>query len=224
MTLLWLADTTEEVSRRMSGQIGPTNPQVDILQKEDCYQGFFRLEKYRLRHRLFDGAMSPIIERELFERGHAAAALLYDPFRDEVVILEQFRIGALEVDGGPWLFEIVAGMIEPDESADAVVQREALEEAGCRVMALEFICEYLVSPGGTSERISLFCAKVNAEGVDGVHGLVDENEDIRVQAVPFDEAWQWFEEGRINSASPIIAMQWLAMHRESLRVRWSALP
>jgi len=203
---------------------GPENAQVEILEKRVCYQGFFRLDKYRLRHRLYDGTMSSIIERELFERGHAAAALLYDPVRDELVILEQFRIGALEAEGGPWLFEIVAGMIEPGESAEFVVRREAYEEAGCCILALEFICEYLVSPGGTSERISLYCAKVDAEGVGGVHGLADENEDIRVQAVAFDEVWQWFEEGRINSASPIIALQWLVMHRESLREKWLSLP
>ncbi len=204
-------------------QRGPINPQVDILQKEDCYQGFFRLEKYRLRHRRYDGSMSGVIERELFERGNAAAVLLYDPLRDVVVMLEQFRIGALEAKGGPWLFEIVAGMVECDELPEEVVRREALEEAGCLIQALEFICEYLVSPGGTSERISLYCGRVDASGVGGVHGLVEEDEDILVQAVPFNEVWRWFEEGKVDSASPIIALQWLAMHRESLRRRWAAI-
>lgn len=203
-------------------QRGPNDPQVDILKKEDGYQGFFRLEKYRLRHRLYDGRMSGIIERELFERGNAAAALLYDPQRDLVVILEQFRIGALAAKDGPWLFEIVAGMVEEGERPEEVVRREALEEAGCSVQALEFICEYLVSPGGTSERIALYCGSVDARGVGGVHGLAEEDEDIRVQAVPFDEVWRWFEEGKIDSASPIIALQWLAMHRERLRIKWGA--
>lgn len=219
---MWLAVTTEGVLLKMTVQRGPKEAQVDILEKSDCYQGFFRLEKYRLRYRLYDGEMSPVIERELFERGHAAAALLYDPGRDEIVMLEQFRVGALEAEGGPWLFEIVAGMIEPGESAESVVRREAHEEAGCTIQELEFICEYMVSPGGTSERISLYCAKVDAAGVGGIHGLADENEDIRVQAVAFDEVWQWFEEGGINSASPIIALQWLAMHRENLREKWLA--
>jgi ADP-ribose pyrophosphatase len=203
---------------------GPESPQWDVLDKCECYQGFFRLEKYRLRHRLYNGTMSRVIERELFERGHAAAALLYDPFRDEVVILEQFRIGALGAEGGPWLYEIVAGMLEPGEDADAVVRREAVEEAGCNILALEFICDYLVSPGGTSERISLYCAKVNAEGVGGIHGLAEEDEDIRVRTLSFEVAWRWLEEGRINSASPIIAMQWLAIHRRRLREKWSSMP
>lgn len=199
---------------------GPAEAKVEILEKQDCYHGFFRMEKYRLRHRLYDGRMSNEIERELFERGHAAAVLLYDPLLERVVLLEQFRIGALELVSGPWLLEIVAGIIEPGESAEEVVRREAEEEAGCTIQALSFICEYLVSPGGTSERISLYCGMVDSRGVGGVHGLDTEDEDILVQTVPFDEAWTWLQEGAINSASPIIALQWLAMQRPLLRQRW----
>lgn len=199
---------------------GPSGAKVEILEKQECYRGFFRMEKYRLRHRLYKGGMSNEIERELFERGHAAAVLLYDPMLDEVVVLEQFRIGALELKSGPWLLEIVAGIIEPGESAEAVVRREAEEEAGCTIQALTFICEYLVSPGGTSERISLFCGMVDSRSVGGVHGLDTEDEDILVRSVPFDEVWGWMEQGVINSATPIIALQWLAMQRPVLRQHW----
>jgi len=204
----------------MTLQRGPAHPDVEILQREVGYEGFFRMEKYRLRHRLYSGEMSPVMERELFERGHAAAVLLYDPKRDAVVVLEQFRIGALEAEGGPWLLEIVAGMIETDETPDGVAIREAEEEAGCKIQQMEHICDYLVSPGGTSERISLFCGRVDSEGVDGIYGLDEEHEDIRVRTVTFAEAWSCFERGEINSASPIIALQWLARHRESLQEKW----
>lgn len=199
---------------------GAGDGKVEILDEQYCYQGFFRMLRYRLRHRLYSGAMSAAVERELFERGHAAALLLYDPQRDSVVLLEQFRIGALEAIGGPWLLEIVAGMIEAGESAEEVVRREAMEEAGCRVGDLIFLCDYLVSPGGTSERISLYCGRVDSRGLGGVHGLEEENEDILVRVVPFAEAWEWLEQGRINSASPIIALQWLKMQRGQLRERW----
>lgn len=199
---------------------GPSRADVEIIEKKDLYRGFFRMEKYRLRHRLYSGEMSQTIERELFERGHAAAVLLYDPLRDEIVMLEQFRIGALESAGGPWLLEIVAGMIEPGETPEGVVRREALEEAGCVVDELEFICDYHVSPGGTSERISLYCGKVDSSGVGGIHGLETEDEDIFVRTVLFAEVWRWFEEGAINSASPIIALQWLALERQRLRDTW----
>lgn len=201
----------------MGIQRGPEQAGYEILDSETVYQGFFRLERYRLRHRLFAGGMSGPVQRELFERGHAAAVLLYDPQRDAVVLLEQFRIGALQAAGGPWLLEIVAGMIEEGESAAEVVRREALEEAGARIQRLEFICDYLVSPGGTSETISLYCGLVDSDGLGGIHGLEEEQEDIRVTVVTFDQAWALWQQGQINSASPIIALQWLAMQRECLR-------
>jgi len=199
---------------------GPDRAAVDILSREVVYQGFFRMEKFRLRHTSYSGGMSQPLSRELFERGHAAAALLYDPQRDEVVLLEQFRIGALDAPGGAWLVEIVAGVIDGDETPDQVVVREAVEEAGCQILALEFICHYMVSPGGTSERISLYVARVDSEGAGGLHGLAEEGEDIRVFRLSFNEAWQLYEQGVINSASPIIAMQWLKLNRERLHEQW----
>lgn len=193
---------------------------VEIVQKETCYQGFFRLERYRLRHSLFRGGWSPELARELLERGHAAAVLLYDPDRDSVVLIEQFRIGALDAPGGPWLLEIVAGIIGGDETAADVARREAMEEAGCRVLDLIPICEYFVSPGGTSERITVYCGRVDAADVGGIHGLAQEGEDIRVHVVLFADALEMLRTGRIDSASPIIALQWLALHREEVRQRW----
>lgn len=193
---------------------------VEIVQKETCYQGFFRLERYRLRHSLFRGGWSPELTRELLERGHAAAVLLYDPDRDSVVLIEQFRIGALDAPGGPWLLEIVAGIIGGDETAADVARRESAEEAGCRVLDLIPICEYFVSPGGTSERITVYCGRVDAADAGGIHGLAQEGEDIRVHVVPFADALEMLRTGRIDSASPIIALQWLALHREEVRRRW----
>lgn len=193
---------------------------VEIVQKETCYQGFFRLERYRLRHSLFRGGWSPELTRELLERGHAAAVLLYDPERDSVVLIEQFRIGALDAPGGPWLLEIVAGIIGEAETAAEVARRESAEEAGCRVLDLIPICEYFVSPGGTSERITVYCGRVDAAEAGGIHGLAHEGEDIRVHVVPFATAMEMLRTGRIDSASPIIALQWLALHREEVRQRW----
>jgi ADP-ribose pyrophosphatase len=200
---------------------GPEQATVEVVEQQVCYQGFFRMEHYRLRHRLYDGGMSRLLSRELFERGHAAAVLPYDPVLDRIVLLEQFRIGALTMPGGPWLLEIVAGIIEEGESPEAVVRREIQEEAGCTLLALEPICDYLVSPGGTSERISLFCGRVDAAAAGGIHGLAEEGEDIRVGTVGFAEAMALLHAGRINSASPIIALQWLQLNRERLRQQWN---
>jgi ADP-ribose pyrophosphatase len=198
------------------------NPQFEILEAATGYAGFFRLIRYRLRYRLFSGAWSPVITRELFERGHAAALLPYDPIADRVILIEQFRIGALEAAGGPWLLEIVAGIIEPGETPEDVVRREAVEETGCPVQDVVPICEYHVSPGGTSERISLFCGRVDASQAGGIHGVADEAEDIRVVVMSVDEAIARLQAGAIVSAAPIIALQWLILNREQLRRRWGA--
>ncbi len=194
---------------------------IEIIEKNVAYQGFFRLEKYRLRHSLFDGEMSDEMSRELFERGHAVAVLPYDPVLDEVVLLEQFRIGAIDDPEGAWLTEIVAGMIDNGETAEEVAKREAIEEAGCEILELAHICNYYVSPGGTSETIALYCGRVNANKVtEGVYGLDEENEDIRVFKSSYQQLLTCFESGKINSAAPIIAIQWLMMNREKIRKAW----
>lgn len=194
----------------------------EIIEREVRYQGFFRLERYRLRHELFSGEMSRVLTRELFERGHAAAVLPYDPERDAVVLIEQFRIGALDDAHGPWLLEIVAGVMEAGEGEEGLVRREAVEEAGCVLQELQPICEFLVSPGGTSERISLFCGRVDSTTVNGVHGVHEEGDDIMVHVLPLQEALRAVTQGRIRSASPIIALQWLALHRDEVRALWGA--
>ena len=191
-----------------------------ILEHDIACQGFFRIDRYRLQHELFAGGWNQPLTRELFERGHAAAMLPYDPGLDSVVMIEQFRIGALDVPGGPWLMEIVAGMIEVGEQPEQVARRESVEEAGLVIGRSELICDYLVSPGGTSERIAVFCGEVDASGAGGIHGLVEEGEDIRVTRVVYADAVAMLADGRLNSASVIIAMQWLMLNRERLREQW----
>lgn len=193
---------------------------IDIIDKTTCYQGFFRIDRYRLRHSLFNGEWSKPITRELFERGHAAAVLPYDPIRDEVILIEQFRIGALKAPGGPWLTEIVAGIIDPDEAAADVVRRESVEEADCVITDLVPLYDYLVSPGGMTERIALFCGRVDTTHAGGVHGIHDEGEDIKVHVVPRETALSYLATGKINSASAIIALQWLALNHQRLTAQW----
>ena len=196
------------------------NEAVEILEKTVCYQGFFRIDRYRLRHRLFSGEWGHPIMRELFERGHAAAVLPYDPERDEVILIEQFRIGAMDAPGGPWLLEIVAGIIEADENPEDVVRRESVEEADCIIADLIPLYDFLVSPGGMTERIALFCGRVNTADAGGVHGVKDEGEDIKVHVVSLDTALLYLKSGKINSASAIIALQWLALNRDQVRTSW----
>ncbi|POU01154.1 MULTISPECIES: ADP-ribose diphosphatase [Enterobacteriaceae] len=197
-----------------------TKNDVEIIARETLYNGFFSLERWRFRHRLFNGEMSGEVTREIFERGHAAVLLPYDLVRDEVVLIEQIRIPAYETSETPWLLELVAGMIEEGESVEDVARREAVEEAGLQVGRVKAFMSYLASPGGTSERLSLMVGEVDATQAKGIHGLVDENEDIRVHVVSREQAYQWVEEGKIDNAASVIALQWLQLHYEKLRTEW----
>lgn len=193
---------------------------VEIVDRETVYDGYFRMDSYRLRHRLHDGGWGREVTRELFERGHAAALLPYDPVLDAVVLIEQFRIGAYAAGWKPWLIEVVAGIIEPDETAEEVVRREAAEEAGLTVTELLPIAAYLPSPGGTSETTSLFCGRVDAARAGGIHGLADEGEDIEVSVHEGKDVETLISSGRIRNAASLIALQWFLLNRQSLRQRW----
>ncbi|ESM85332.1 ADP-ribose diphosphatase [Enterobacter roggenkampii] len=193
---------------------------VEIIARETFYSGFFSMDLYRFRHRLFNGEMSGEIRREIFERGHAAVLLPFDPVRDEVVLVEQIRIAAYDVSESPWLLEMVAGMIEEGETVEDVARREALEEAGLVVGRTKPVLSYLASPGGTSERLSIMVGEVDATTAEGIHGLADENEDIRVHVVSREQAYRWVEEGKIDNAASVIALQWLQLHYQTLRNEW----
>lgn len=194
---------------------------VEIIARDIRYKGFFSIIAYRFRHRLFNGEMSGEVVREVFERGHAAVLLPYDPQRDEVVLIEQIRIPSIDSSDTPWLLEMVAGIIEQGETVEDVARREALEEANIVVGRCKPALSYLASPGGTSERLSIMVGEVDATTAQGIHGLAAENEDIRVHVVSREQAYRWVEEGVIDNAASVIALQWLALHHESLRKEWS---
>jgi ADP-ribose pyrophosphatase len=194
--------------------------EFEILDKEILYNGFFRMEKYRLKHTLYAGGWSAEISRELFVRGSAVAVLLYDPHTDQVVLIEQFRAGAIIQPDRAWLVEIVAGGIEEGETAIEVAYRESMEEAGCDIQELMVINEFYTTPGGCSERITLFCGKIDSSQVGGIHGLDHEDEDILVRAVNFKDAYLMLENNEIESAIPIIALQWLALNKDKLQKQW----
>ncbi|HFQ4855906.1 TPA: ADP-ribose diphosphatase [Vibrio vulnificus] len=196
-----------------------TPEDVEVLSKEPLFQGFFKMIKYRFRHKLFAGGWSNVIEREMFERGHAAAMLPYDPIRDQVVLIEQIRVGALEHQH-PWQLEIVAGMIDRDESADDVVRREAQEEAGLEVGQLVSVVSYYPSAGGCSEKLDVFIGEVDASKAHGIHGLDYEDEDIRVHVMTREQAYDLVKRGKIENGASIIALQWLELNHLQLKSQW----
>lgn len=193
---------------------------VQIIEKLTTYQGYCCIEKYKLRHRLFKGAWGQTLSRELIVRGKAVGVLLFDPILNKVVLIEQFRLGALEDVESPWLFELVAGMIDEGETPVAVAHRETHEEAGLILTGLLPICDYWVNPGASAEKMTLFCGRVSASNAEGVYGLVEEGEDIRVVVLSLEETFQALTAGKIKNAPAIIAIQWLQLHQDKIRQNW----
>ncbi len=185
--------------------------------KETVFQGFFRVVKLYLRHRRFAGGWSEPIQRELFQRGNAVGVLLYDPVNHLVGLVEQFRVGALNEPEGPWQFEIVAGMIESGETPEQVAVRELPEEAGIEVEKLLPICDYLVSAGGTDEKMYVFCGLCNLRGKGGRFGMASEAEDILFRVWQYDDVIQAHQEGALNSAAATVALLWLQLNYQRLQ-------
>lgn len=193
---------------------------LEILEKEPIYDGFFRLSKITLRHALHDGGWSAVMERELFERDPVVAVLPYDPVADKVLLIEQFRAPGHWNGMNLWQTEIVAGIVEPGEDLEQVAMRESQEEAACTPKKLERVMTFMPSQGACTEIVTLFAAWIESEGLGGIHGLDHEHEDILARVVDFSEAVRMLEEGKIQNSPAIIALQWLQMNRERLRATW----
>ncbi|MGB2130543.1 MAG: NUDIX domain-containing protein [Marinobacterium sp.] len=189
---------------------------VRLEQDEPLYNGFFRLHRLTLSHPRFEGGRVRI-QREILDRGNAVCVLLYDPQADAVILVEQFRAGALGKTESPWLLELVAGIVEPGESVEDVARRESVEEAGVELGPVFPITGYLPSPGGCDEWIDLVCALVDSRGVGGVHGLETEGEDIRVHVIGVQDAFALVRENRLRNAAAIIALQWLELNHGRLQ-------
>lgn len=157
------------------------------------------------------------MRREVHNRFDAVGVLLYDPERDSLVLIEQFRAGAIDDAVSPWKLELVAGLAEKDESLEDVARREAWEEAGCKVAQLTKLHTYYPSPGACNEQVTLFCGLVDTHGLGGIHGLDEEHEDIRVHVMPFANAWELLAQGRLDNAMCLIGLHWLNSQRASLR-------
>ena len=196
------------------------HPDVELIERSTAFDGYYRIDRYRLRHRLHDGGMSREVIREVCERGHVAGVLPVDPDRDRVVLIEQFRIGSYVAGWDPWLLEGVAGIIDEGESPEEVCRRESREEADCAITALIPIARYLSSPGAVSEVVNLYCGRTDSRGLGGVHGLAEEGEDIKVHVMPVEEALSMLNSGRIVNAKTLIALQWLALHYGCVKRAW----
>lgn len=194
-----------------------THQDVEVLDEKEVYSGYCPIKEYKLRFRLFQGGWSHTVVRERILRPSAAAVLLYDPHTDQVVMIEQIRMGALALPNSPWILEIVAGLIDLGETPETTAKRESIEEAGCTIESLIHICTYLVSAGISDEQTTVYCGLIQAPKHGGLHGLLEDGEDIKVHVLFAEEVFELLKQGKISSASAVIAVQWLALNRASLR-------
>jgi len=193
---------------------------VRLLEDQTVWSGHFSMRRLVLQHRRFAGGWSEPIVREVFERGDAVAVLPYDPAQDSLVMIEQFRPGAMRGDDSPWMLELIAGIIETGERDEDVVRREAMEEAACEISELVPIATVFPSAGACTEQVRLYCGRVSKAEVGGQFGLEEEGEDIQVHSVRRVDALSMLAENRIPNGHTLIALQWLQLHGDSLRERW----
>lgn len=193
---------------------------VTIHEKKRVYDNHFALDVYRVSYKKFNGHTTRILDRIIFERKTDAVAILpFDPVTEEVVLIEQFRPGALKDPVSPWLIEVVAGMIDDGETEIEAAMRELQEESGIAVRPqdLHYINAVYPSPGGCSERVTLYIGRIEAAHLLSLGGLADEDEDIRIFKVPVKKAFEFCKSGRINNAAALMTLQYLQIYYDEVR-------
>jgi ADP-ribose pyrophosphatase len=193
--------------------------EVDAAAPDPGHAGFFSVEVHHLRHRRFDGGMSPSLTREVFVIGDAVTVLPYDPVRDRVLLIEQFRMGPFgRGDPLPWQLEAIAGRIDPGETPEEAARREAVEEAGLVLGALEKVAEYYPTPGAVAEYLYSYVALCDLpDGVARVFGAEEEGEDIKGHLLSFDRLVAVMASGEIGNAPLLLTALWLQRERVRLR-------
>jgi len=199
------------------------HPDAEVIDAANVFARYLRIDTFRFRHRLFSGEWSAVRSYDVLRRGRAVAIILYDPDRDSVVLVEQFRLPALLAGSSPWQLEAAAGMIDTDETAEMVAVRETREETGLGLIGEPIVIQrYLPSAGGSDESVVLFCGRVDSALAAGVHGLPEEHEDIRVAVKTLAEIEAMLDAGAIENGHTLIALYWLLRHRDRLQQLWAA--
>jgi ADP-ribose diphosphatase len=202
----------------MTGTDNPVHCDVEITEATKAFERFLRIDVIRFRHRRFTGEWSAPHTHDVLRRGPAVGVVLYDPDRDNVVLIEQFRLPALLAGALPWQIEVVAGLVDADETPETVAIRETREETGLALQGkLIPIQRYLPSCGASDESVFLFCACVDSSAAGGVHGVPEEGEDIRVVVKTIAEIEALLDTGMIENGHSLVALYWLLRHRERLR-------
>ncbi|MCH7388588.1 NUDIX domain-containing protein [Acinetobacter modestus] len=186
---------------------------VTIESREFLFRGFIQVEKVNLTHRLFHRSeYSPIIQRELIHRPEAAGVLLYNNQQQRFALIEQFRVGALNDSESAWQLEIIAGVLDGNESPETCIRRESLEESGCEINELQHLFSFYPSAGACAEFFHLYAAEVDLPSNGGIFGVSDEGEDIQLHLFNYAEITMLFKNNRLKNAPVIMALQWLSQH------------
>jgi len=189
---------------------------IEINSDNSVYDGFYQITQLELRHRCFSGEWSAWLTREQIRRADAAAVLLWDPRADKIVMIEQFRVGLVGTKQSPWMLEVVAGLIDSDETPEQTVRREAQEEAGYDISALHALGQFYNTPGGFTEKTHLFCGEIKAREKGDRRGLAHDHEDILTHVIDAGAVISALETGNlITSASTMIALLWLKEKRNA---------
>ncbi len=194
------------------------NNDVEIDSRESLYQGFIQVERVKLRHRLFNQkTYTPVIQRELIQRKEAAGVLIYDDQQQKFALIEQFRVGAMDDLDSPWQLEIIAGVLDGDESPENCIRRESIEESGCVIDDLEHLFTFYPSAGACNEIFHLYAAQATLPTDGGIFGMPEEGENIKLHLIQYAELNTLLKSKRLKNAPIIMALQWL-------RQRLAALP
>lgn len=187
--------------------------------RDMSYANFFAVEERRLRFPKYGGGQSETVLRAGFVMGDAVTVVPYDPVRDRVLVVEQFRFGVfLRGDPNPWALEPIAGRVDPGESTETAVRREAMEEAGVTLGALEPVGNYYPSPGGITEYLYTYVGLADLpDGSAKIAGLEQEAEDIRGVLLGFDALMEAVQSGEIQTGPLLLTAYWLLAHRDRLR-------
>lgn len=185
----------------------------EIEQRKFLYQGFLKVEQINVRHRLFQNQQyCKPLKRELIQRKAAAGVILYDDTQQKFALIEQFRVGAIDHPVTPWQLEVIAGILDGNESAEECIRREALEEAGIEVGQLQHLFSFYPSAGACDEIFHLYQGEVALPAQGGTFGQVDEGENIQLHLIDYHKIDQLFQHQRLANAPVIMALQWLKQH------------
>ncbi|MEZ2901205.1 NUDIX domain-containing protein [Acinetobacter terrestris] len=192
--------------------------EVKIQSREYLFRGFIQVEKVSLQHRLFNQTeYTPILQRELIHRPEAAGVLIYDDAQQKFALIEQFRVGAMDDSDSAWQLEIIAGVLDGDESSESCIRRESLEESGCEIAELEHLFSFYPSAGACSELFHLYSAQAHLPEQGGVFGMPNEGENIQLHLIDYSEVTHLLTNGRLRNAPVIMALQWLQQHIKTTR-------